>query len=92
MGDGQNTAVRSPLDGYLRASGVSLSLLARVSGINPASLVKYRRGERVPGLVAAYALERATKGVISMESWLGLPAARAELSRMQNLPAVSSDR
>jgi transcriptional regulator with XRE-family HTH domain len=58
------TANESLLTTLRRANGLTLLDIAQRVGVNPTTVLRWERGERVPGAVNARALERV----------LGLPA------------------
>jgi transcriptional regulator with XRE-family HTH domain len=60
-----HAATSSLLTAVRRANGLSLRDIAQRVGVNPTTVLRWERGERVPGAVNARALERA----------LGLPAS-----------------
>lgn len=71
----------SPLGIYLKQAGLTVSAFAKAGGWAIATVQQWATGENVPNLPAAFELERVTKGVIPMESWLALPQAKAMFAR-----------
>jgi len=74
----------SPLGIYLTTNKISLSSFSRALGSDIKSVTGWARGETVPTLACAWEIERVSKGVVPMESWLALPAARSFLAVMHS--------
>ena len=79
--DGQHL---SPLGIYLKVvAKVSLGAFARAMGVHQKTISEWATGKGMPLLPAAYEIERLTKGVVPVESWLGLPQAKAMIAKMR---------
>lgn len=59
----------NPLRRYLNAAGCTHDVLARRAGLSLDTLRSYVAGRRRPGLDAALAIARATKGAVPVEAW-----------------------
>ncbi len=71
--------VDSPLGLYLKLNGVTEAAFARAMGGVHTSVKTWADGSSVPSLVAAYEIERVTKGAVPMEAWLGMARAKEGL-------------
>lgn len=68
---------------WMAKGGVSKDTLAINIGVNHMSIDKWRKGQCTPDLVAAFLIERITKGAVPVSSWLAYPAARAVFQKLE---------
>lgn len=76
--------LRTALGAYMEQTGITVHGFAVALGVSDRDIVKWRSGEHLPALVMAYEIERVTRGVVPLESWLGLPQAVRERDRMRS--------
>lgn len=58
---------------YLKSTGSSQVAFAKMSGVPQSQISAYLAGRRIPGVKNALAIERATGGAVTVESWEGAP-------------------
>lgn len=61
---------RGRLRKFLDRNNLTSRAFARTAGLLEANVSRYLSGDRVPGLAAAVAIERATKGLVKSSAWL----------------------
>lgn len=77
----------SPLAAYLGATGISFRSFARALGTSDAAVRDWAEGRSIPSLATVYLIEVVTKGVVTMDSWMGMPALKAEIAaRLVKMP------
>lgn len=86
--DTEPGGVETALASYLKSSKISNGAFSRAIGVSEQAVAGWRLGEDVPSLAVAYEIERITKGVVPMESWLALPSAKARLAEMRRKQPV----
>lgn len=80
-----DSAHLSPLGIYLKnVAKISLGAFSRAIGVSQKTVSEWATGKGMPQLVAAYEIERLTKGVVPMESWLGLPQAKSLMAELRS--------
>lgn len=58
---------------YLDRFGIPNAVFAQQVNLSPSYISLLRARKRIPGTVAAVAIERATRGLVPASSWIPLP-------------------
>ena len=68
----------SSLELYLRKTGERQCEFAKRAGLTEASVSRWIKGERVPDLVNAMAVRKASGGYVTLESWVAFAKANGK--------------
>lgn len=83
VGEKNDPRRNSPLGVYMLQNKLSERLMCRALGLSLKSVQDLAQGKSLPTLPVAWEIERITKGVVPMESWLGMPRAQALIRNMR---------